>query len=79
VYKELLQVNKPISFFVKLDNDQTKNEMIFFAENLGLTPPNSALMVITDADNKRTEVSVSSDLNTNVVIYFIKLNKSQKK
>jgi outer membrane protein OmpA-like peptidoglycan-associated protein len=79
VYKELLQVNKPISFFVKLDNDQSKNEMIFFAENLGLTPPNSALMVITDADNKRTEVSVSSDLNTNVVIYFIKLNKSQKK
>lgn len=79
VYKELLQVNKPISFFVKLDNDQTKNEMIFFAENLGLTPPNSALMVITDADNKRTEVSVSSDLYSNVVIYFIKLNKEQKK
>ena len=79
VYKELLQVNKPISFFVKLDNDQSKNEMIFFAENLGLTPPNSALMVITDADNKRTEVSVSSDLNSNVVIYFIKLNKGQKK
>jgi outer membrane protein OmpA-like peptidoglycan-associated protein len=79
VYKELLQVNKPISFFVKLDNDQSKNEMIFFAENLGLTPPNSALMVITDADNKRTEVSVSSDLYSNVVIYFIKLNKGQKK
>jgi hypothetical protein len=64
---------------VKLDNDQSKNEMIFFAENLGLTPPNSALMVITDADNKRTEVSVSSDLYSNVVIYFIKLNKGQKK
>jgi outer membrane protein OmpA-like peptidoglycan-associated protein len=79
VYKELLQVNKPVSFFVKLDNDQSKNEMIFFAENLGLTPPNSALMVITDADNKRTEVSVSSDLYSNVVIYFIKLNKGQKK
>ncbi|MEI6087339.1 MAG: OmpA family protein [Bacteroidota bacterium] len=79
VYKELLQVNKPISFFVKLDYDQSKNEMIFFAENLGLTPPNSALMVITDSDNKRTEVSVSSDLYSNVVIYFIKLNKGQKK
>jgi outer membrane protein OmpA-like peptidoglycan-associated protein len=78
VYKELLQVDKPISFFVKLNGEQRKNEMIFFAENLGLTPPNSALMVITDAENKRTEVSVSSDLNHNVVIYFIKLNKERR-
>lgn len=79
VYKELLQVDKPISFYVKLNGEQSKNEMIFFAENLGLTPPNSALMVITDAENKRTEVSVSSDLNHNVVIYFIKLNKEKRK
>lgn len=79
VYKELLQVNKPISFYVKLNGELSRNEMIFFAENLGLTPPNSALMVITDADNKRTEVSVSSDLNHNVVIYFIKLNKDKRK
>ena len=79
VYKELLQVDKPISFYVKLNGEQSKNEMIFFAENLGLTPPNSALMVITDSENKRTEVSVSSDLNHNVVIYFIKLNKDKRK
>ncbi len=79
VYKELLQVDKPISFYVKLNGEQSKNEMIFFAENLGLTPPNSALMVITDSENKRTEVSVSSDLNHNVVIYFIKLNKEKRK
>jgi outer membrane protein OmpA-like peptidoglycan-associated protein/tetratricopeptide (TPR) repeat protein len=79
VYKELLQVDKPISFYVKLNGEQSKNEMIFFAENLGLTPPNSALMVITDAENKRTEVSVSSDLSHNVVIYFIKLNKGKRK
>jgi len=49
--------------------------MIFFAENLGLTPPNSALMIITDGDNKRTEVNVSSDLEHNAVIYFIKVKK----
>jgi hypothetical protein len=79
VYKELLQVDKPIRFYVKLNGEQSKNEMIFFAENLGLTPPNSALMVITDSENKRTEVSVSSDLNHNVVIYFIKLNKEKQK
>ncbi len=75
IYKQLLQTNKPISFYVKLDSDQRKNEMIFFAENLGLTPPNSALMIITDGDNKRTEVNVSSDLEHNAVIYFIKVKK----
>lgn len=75
VYKNILQTSKPISFYVKLDPDPRKNEMIFFAENLGLTPPNSALMVITDGHNKRTEVNVSSDLLHNSVIYFIKIKK----
>ncbi len=75
VYKQLLQVNKPISFYVKLNADQSKNEMIFFAENLGLTPPNSALMIITDGENKRTEVNVASDLDHNTVVYFIKVKK----
>lgn len=75
VYKQLLLTRKPVTFYVKLDTDQSKNEMIFFAESLGITPPNSALMVITDGDNKRTEVNISSDFNTNTVVYFIKVNK----
>jgi len=75
VYKQMLLTNKPIRFWVKLDPDLTKNEMIFFAENLGITPPNSALMIITDGENKRTEINVSSDLQHNAVIYFIKVKK----
>lgn len=75
VYKQLLQTNKPISFYVKLNADIRRNEMIFFAENLGLTPPNSALMIITDGERKRTEINVSSDLEHNSVIYFIKVKK----
>lgn len=75
VYKQLLQTNRPISFYVKLNADIRRNEMIFFAENLGLTPPNSALMIITDGERKRTEVNVSSDLEHNSVIYFIKVKK----
>ena len=74
-YKQLLRTNKPVSFYVKLSSDQSKNEMIFFAESLGITPPNSALMVITDGENKRTEVNISSDFNYNTVVYFIKVNK----
>jgi outer membrane protein OmpA-like peptidoglycan-associated protein len=77
-YKQLLRVNKPITFYVKLSADQNRNELIFFAENLGLTPPNSALMIITDADNKRTEVNVASDLEHNTVIYFIKVKKEKQ-
>lgn len=75
VYKQLLRTNKPVTFYVKLSSDQSKNEMIFFAESLGITPPNSALMVITDGENKRTEVNISSDFNYNTVVYFIKVNK----
>ncbi len=78
VYKEMLRTNKPISFYVKLNTDPKKNEMIFFAENLGLTPPNSALMIITDGDKKRTEINVSSDLDHNSVIYFIKVNRNKQ-
>lgn len=77
-YKQLLQTNKPISFFVKLSTNPANNEMILFAENLGLTPPNSALMVITDGENKRTEVNVTSDLEHNTVIYFIKVKKEKQ-
>lgn len=75
VYKQILRTNKPVTFYVKLSSDQNKNEMIFFAESLGITPPNSALMVITDGENKRTEVNISSDFNHNTVVYFIKVNK----
>lgn len=74
-YKKLLRTNKPVTFYVKLSSDQSKNEMIFFAESLGITPPNSALMVITDGENKRTEVNISSDFNYNTVVYFIKVSK----
>ncbi len=77
-YKQLLQTNKPIRFYVKLSTDPNKNEMILFAENLGFTPPNSALMVITDGENKRTEVNVTSDMEHNTVIYFIKVKKEKQ-
>ena len=75
IFKQQLQVDKAISFYVKVDGDERKNEMIFFADNLGLIPPNSALMVITDGEAKRTEVSVTNDLGHNAVIYFIKPKK----
>jgi outer membrane protein OmpA-like peptidoglycan-associated protein len=76
INNQLLKVDKPISFYVKVDKDANKNVMVFFAENLGLIPPNSALMVITDGEGKRTEVSVTNDLEHNTIIYFIKQTKN---
>jgi len=77
INNQVLKVDQPISFYVKVDKDQSKNIMVFFAENLGLIPPNSALMVITDGEGKRTEVSVTNDLEHNTIIYFIKQLKKQ--
>ena len=77
VYKQALKTDKAISFDIKIEAGEKKNEMIFYAENLGIVPPNSALMVITDKEGKRTEISVVNDLKNNTVIYFVKLKKLQ--
>lgn len=74
VYKKELRTNMPISFYVKLNADTQRNELLMVAENMGLLPPNSALMIITDQDHKRNEVYVTSDLLTNAVVYLIKEN-----
>jgi outer membrane protein OmpA-like peptidoglycan-associated protein len=75
VYKQELKTDKAISFKVPVEPNEKRNEMIYFAENLGEIPPNSALMVITDDTGKRTEVSISNDLMHNTIIYFVKLKK----
>jgi hypothetical protein len=41
-----------------------------YADNLGSIPPNTALMVVTDGNN-RYEVRISSDLEKSGVIRFI--------
>ncbi|NIM36662.1 MAG: OmpA family protein [Hydrotalea flava] len=75
VYKQELKTDRAITFKVPVEPNEKKNEMIFFAENLGDIPPNSALLVITDDQGKRTEVSISNDLMHNTIIYFVKLKK----
>ncbi len=61
---------------LKLQVDETKavNELIMYAENLGAIPPNTALMLVKDGDN-RYEVRISSDLKKSGVIRFIHKRK----
>ncbi len=61
--------DKAITLNLKIDEKIDLNELVMYAENLGEIPPNTALMVVTDGDN-RYEVRISSDLQQSGVIRF---------
>ena len=53
-----------LNVYIKLDPTKAVNELSMFAENLGAIPPNTALMVINDGE-QRYEVYLSSSLSLN--------------
>ncbi len=59
--------HKSIRIDITLDSTQTSNEITMFAENLGLIPPNTALLIINDGKN-RYEVHLSSNLEKNAAV-----------
>ncbi len=59
--------HKSIRMNLPLDSTLTTNEISMFAENLGLIPPNTALMVINDG-KKRHELRLTSSLEKNATI-----------
>lgn len=59
--------HKSIKINLRLDSLLTANEITMFAENLGLIPPNTALIVISDGINK-FELRLSSSLEKNGTI-----------
>lgn len=69
--------DKAISLTLKIDDVREVNELIMYAENLGTIPPNTALMVVNDGDN-RYEVRISSDLEKSGVIRFIHKPKKRQ-
>ena len=62
--------DKAISLTLSTDNNRDVNELVMYAENLGEIPPNTALMVVTDGNN-RYEVRITSDLEQSGAIRFI--------
>ena len=62
--------DKALSLKLNVDESRDLNELVMYAENLGTIPPNTALMVVNDGDN-RYEVRISSDLKKSGVIRFI--------
>ena len=67
---------KAITLTLDATTDKAVNELIMYAENLGIYPPNTALMVVSDGD-KRYEVRISSDLKKSGAIRFIHKNKKE--
>jgi len=59
--------HKSIHINLTLDPARSSNEISMFAENLGLIPPNTALMVIIDGKNK-FEIPISSNLERTATI-----------
>ena len=60
---------KPITLKLTADPDREVNELVMYAENLGEIPPNTALMVVHDGDN-RYEARITSDTEKNGTIRF---------
>ncbi len=61
--------NKPLTLTLTIDPDKEINELVMYAENLGEIPPNTALMIVNDRDN-RYEARITSDTQKNGTIRF---------
>jgi N-acetylmuramoyl-L-alanine amidase len=62
---------KALTLNLTADPNKTENELLIYAENEGAIPPNTALMVVTEGNN-RTEVRITSDEKKNGVVIFSK-------
>ncbi len=68
---------KALNMYLAFDKGKDIAEVSMYAENLGLYPPNTALMVITDGD-KRYEVYMSSSLTQNAMVRLKKKRSAMK-
>jgi len=61
----------PLTLNLTTDASRAENELLIYAENEGEIPPNTALMIVTEGNN-RTEVRVTADAKKNGVVLFSK-------
>lgn len=66
--------SRALNVYLELDSTKDYNEIGMFAENLGIYPPNTALMIVSDGIN-RYEVYLSSSLTQNS---SVRLRRKQK-
>jgi hypothetical protein len=61
---------KPVTMYVKIDPENTFQEVEMVAENLGSIPPNTALLIIT-AGKKRYRLYLTSTETKNAMLRFV--------
>jgi PKD repeat protein len=61
--------SKPLKLSLYIDPQKVNNDLVMYAENLGSIPPNTALMIIEDGNN-RYQVNVSSSKSSNGAVSF---------
>jgi hypothetical protein len=66
---------KAIHFSLRLDSTREVNEISMFANNLGLIPPNTALMTVWDGKT-RHEIRLSSNFEKNAAVRIRRKKKS---
>ncbi|MES2881773.1 MAG: hypothetical protein V4676_06470 [Bacteroidota bacterium] len=71
---ELILSNKrlsaaPLSYTLKLSEENPEHTLVMVAENLGRIPPNTSLMIVQDGD-KRYQVSITSTEQKNAMVRF---------
>lgn len=64
-----LLTDKPLTFIIKIEKGNSRNELVMYAENLGSIPPNTALMIIYDGA-KRYELNIKSTQSSNGSVRF---------
>lgn len=60
---------KPITLEIKIKENEDTYDLIMYAESMGTIPPNTALMIVTTANN-RYEINITSTEQTSGVIRF---------
>ena len=59
----------PITYTIKLDENNPEHTLVMVAENLGRIPPNTSLMIVQDGD-KRYSTSITSTEQKNAMVRF---------
>jgi hypothetical protein len=59
----------PITYTLKMDENNPEHTLVMVAENLGRIPPNTSLMIVQDGD-KRYQVSITSTEQKNAMVRF---------
>ncbi len=69
--------DRALKLTLNIDQNRAINELVMYAENLGEIPPNTALMVVNDGDN-RYEVRIASTLEQSGTIRFVHRSRAEK-